>query len=103
MPMDFLTQAVATLPGVAVEQGIYREIADTTLSKPPVDVRVDQLGDVDPSVNVEDPNNPGFLLCGCPVGTENVNDWPMAVGWNLLTEESPNFLETAFGGVLASA
>jgi hypothetical protein len=99
----FLTQAVATLPSVDVDQGIYREIADTTFYKTSADVRVDQLGDVDPSVNVEDPNNPGFLLCGCPVGTENINDWPMAVGWNLLTEESPNFTETSTGAVLASA
>jgi hypothetical protein len=28
---------------------------------------------------VEDPNNPRFLLCGCPVGTENIADWLMQV------------------------
>ena len=98
-----LTKAVATLPSVDVNQGIYRPIDETTSYKTSADVRVDQFSDVDRSVLVEDPNNPGFLFCGCPVGTENINDWAMQVGWSLLTPDSPNATETATAAVVASS
>ena len=70
-----MTQALATLPAVAAAQGIFRPIDPTDHYATHADVRIDQFGDVDPTGAVEDPNNPGFLLCGCPVGTENILDW----------------------------
>ena len=98
-----LTKAVATLPSVDVNQGIYRPIEDTTFYKTSVDVRVDQFGDVDHSVIVPDPNNPGFLECGCPIGAENLVDWPIEAGFNLLTPDAPNFTETPAFGMIASS
>jgi hypothetical protein len=98
-----LTKAVATLPSVDVNQGIYRQIDPADSYKTSVDVRVDQLGDSDPKVIVPDPNNPGFLLCGCPIGTENAVDFPMQIGWNFLPPDPPNFTETADGGIIASS
>ena len=65
------TNALATLPAIADSQGIYRPIESSNFYRTQADVRVDQFSDVDPSGAVEDPNNPGFLLCGCPVGFEN--------------------------------
>ena len=73
------TKALATLPNVALSQGIYRPIEPSDFYMTRADVRVDQFSDIDPAVAVEDPNNPGFLLCGCPVGIENALDWPMGV------------------------
>ena len=62
-----------------LSQGIYRPIEPSDFSMTRADVRVDQFSDIDPAVAVEDPNNPGFLLCGCPVGFESALDWPMGV------------------------
>ena len=76
-----LTKALATLPDVPYSQGIYRPIEPSDFYMTRVDVRIDQFSDIDPSVIVEDPDNPGFLLCGCPVGSENIVDWPMQVGF----------------------
>jgi hypothetical protein len=78
------TKALATLPAVAESQGIYRPIEASDVYKTQADVRVDQISDIDRSVIVEDPNNPGFLLCGCPVGTENLVDWPVQIGFSNL-------------------
>jgi hypothetical protein len=76
-----LTKAVASLPAGAGIQGIYRpiDVADTYRTQ--ADVRIDRFGTYDPSGAVEDPNNHGFLLCGCPVGSEAFLDWPMSVGF----------------------
>jgi len=98
-----LTKAVATLPSVDVNQGIYRTIDETTFYKTSVDVRVDQFGDTDPKVIVPDPNNPGFLECGCPIGAENLIDIPISAGFDLLTPDSANFTETSAFGVIASS
>lgn len=98
-----LTKAVATLPSVDINQGIYRQIDATDFYKTSVDVRVDQFGDVDHSVIVPDPNNPGFLECGCPIGTENLIDWPIEAGFNLLTADAVNFTETPGFGIIASS
>ena len=96
------TKALATLPDVADSQGIYRPIESSHFYKTQADVRVDQFSDVDRSVLVEDPNNPGFLLCGCPVGAENVVDWPMQVGFVKLNGDAdPSTLAAA--GLVASA
>jgi hypothetical protein len=75
------TKALATLPGIADSQGIYRPIDPTTFYTTRADVRVDQFGDTDPSGALEDPNNPGFLICGCPVQSINLLDWPMQVSF----------------------
>jgi len=75
------TNAVATFPALAFSQGIYRSIESTNVYKTQADVRVDQFSDTDPSVIAEDPNNPGFLLCGCPLGAANLVDWPMQVAF----------------------
>jgi len=96
------TNALATLPAIADSQGIYRPIEPSDFYMTRADVRVDQFSDVDRSVLVEDPNNPGFLLCGCPVGTENLDDWPMQVGFvNLDGGIDPSLAPAA--GILASA
>jgi len=96
------TKALATFPAVAESQGIYRPIDAANFYKTQVDVRVDQFSDTDPSVLVEDPDNPGFLLCGCPVGTENLADWPMQVGFaNLDGSSDPSVAPAA--GLIASA
>jgi hypothetical protein len=98
------TKALATLPDISINQGIYRDIDSTSgLYRTSADVRVDQFGDVDKSVIVPDPNNPGFLLCGCPIGAENLVDWPMEIGFNSLLPDSPNFSETSAVGIVASA
>ena len=76
-----MTKALATLPAVAEAQGIFRPIDPTNHYATHADVRIDQFGDTDPTGAVQDPNNPGFLLCGCPVGTENILDVPIAVGF----------------------
>jgi hypothetical protein len=78
------TNAFAPFPAVAIGQGIYRPIELSSFYKTQADVRVDQFSQIDPSILVEDPNNPGFLLCGCPVGTENLADWPMQVTFSIL-------------------
>jgi hypothetical protein len=75
------TKALATFPAIAGSQGIYRSIETSNYYKTQTDVRVDQFSDIDRSVIVEDPNNPGFLLCGCPIGGENLVDWPMQIGF----------------------
>ena len=76
-----MTKALATLPAVAEAQGILRPIDSTNYYATHADVRIDRFGDTDPTGAVEDPNNPGFLLCGCIVGAENILDMPMAVGF----------------------
>jgi hypothetical protein len=97
-----LTKALATLPGIAVSQGIYRPIELSDFYMTRADVRVDQFSDIDPAVAVEDPNNPGFLLCGCPVGTENILDWAMQIGFeNLDGTIDPG--EAPDAGIVASA
>jgi hypothetical protein len=78
------TQALATFPAIADSQGVYRLIDSANFYKTQADVRIDRLSDIDRSVIVEDPNNPGFLLCGCPVGTENIADWAMQVTFAFL-------------------
>jgi hypothetical protein len=96
------TQALATLPAIAESQGIYRPIDPADFYKTQVDVRIDQFSDVDPSVLVEDPNNPGFLLCGCPVGAENFVDWPIQVGFSNLDGSTDPSIQPAVG-IIASA
>jgi hypothetical protein len=96
------TKALATLPAIAESQGIYRPIEISDFYKTQLDVRIDQISDVDRSVIMEDPNNPGFLLCGCPVGTENFVDWPIQVGFaNLDGSTDPSIAPAA--GLIASA
>jgi len=77
-------KALATLPGIADSQGIYRPIESSGFYKTQADVRIDQFGDTDPSGAAEDPNNPGFLVCGCPVQSVNLLDWPMQVSFAFL-------------------
>jgi hypothetical protein len=96
------TNALATLPAVADSQGIYRPIESSDVYKTQADVRVDQFSDIDPAAAVEDPNNPGFLLCGCPVGTENFLDWPMQVSFAFL-DGSTDPGHAAASGIIASA
>src|SRR4051794_36721312 len=96
------TQALATFPAVAESQGIYRPIDPADFYKTQADVRIDQISDVDRSVIVEDPNNPGFLLCGCPVGTENFVDWPMQVTFEFLGGKTDPSMAPAVG-IIASA
>jgi len=96
------TKALATLPGIAESQGIYRSIDLSNFYKTKVDVRVDQFSDVDPSVAVEDPNNPGFLICGCPVGSEDLLDWPASAGFALL-DGNADIAHVANAGLSASA
>jgi len=80
----YSTKAVANFPAIADSQGIYRPIAPASFYRSAADVRIDQLSDVDQSVIQPDPNNPGFLLCGCPIGAEKLVDWPTQVGWVIL-------------------
>src|SRR5262249_51155866 len=96
------TKALATLPAIADSQGIYRPIEPADFYKTQVDVRIDQFSDVDRSVLVEDPNNPGFLLCGCPVGTESIDDWPMQVSFALLDNKTDPSLLPSAGLVVSS-
>lgn len=91
------TKALATLPAVAESQGIYRPIDPGDFYKTQVDVRIDQLSDVDRSVIVEDPNNPGFLLCGCPVEAANIVDWPIQVGFSYLDGSTDPSIAPAVG------
>ena len=97
-----LTKALATFPNVALSQGIYRPIEPSDFYMTRADVRVDQFSDVDPAVAVEDPNNPGFLLCGCPVGFESALDWPMGVTFAFL-DGSIDPADAPAAGLLASA
>ena len=76
-----MTKALALLPAVAESQGIFRPAATSDFYKTSADVRIDQFSDVDPTGLVEDPNNPGFLLCGCAIATKNVADTAMQVGF----------------------
>jgi hypothetical protein len=95
------TEALATFPAIAESQGIYRPIDPTTFYKTQADVRIDQFGDVDPSGALEDPNNPGFLVCGCPVESMNFLDWPMQVAFlNITGDVDPT--HSAGVGVAAS-
>jgi len=96
------TKALATFPAVALSQGIYRDISPTNYYNSQADVRIDQFGQTDPTVNVPDPEKPGFLLCGCPIGTEEVADVPMAVGFLALDGKiDPG--DAPFVGLMASA
>jgi hypothetical protein len=96
------TKALATLPNVALSQGIYRPIEPSDFYMTRADVRVDQFSDIDPAVAVEDPNNPGFLLCGCPVGFESALDWPMGVTFDYI-DGSIDPADAPGAGLLASA
>jgi hypothetical protein len=96
------TKALATLPNVALSQGIYRPIEPSDFYMTRADVRVDQFSDIDPAVAVEDPNNPGFLLCGCPVGFESALDWPMGVTFAFI-DGSIDPADAPAAGLLASA
>jgi hypothetical protein len=96
------TKALATLPAIADSQGIYRPIAPSDFYKTQADVRVDQFSDIDRSVAVEDPNNPGFLLCGCPVGTQDLLDWTMQVGFEFLDGSGTDLSHAAAAGMIAS-
>ena len=96
------TKALATLPNVALSQGIYRPIEPSDFYMTRADVRVDQFSDIDPAVAVEDPNNPGFLLCGCPVGFESALDWPMGVTFAYI-DGSIDPADAPAAGLLASA
>jgi hypothetical protein len=96
------TKALATLPNVALSQGIYRPIEPSDFYMTRADVRVDQFSDIDPAVAVEDPNNPGFLLCGCPVGFESALDWPMGVTFAYI-DGSIDPADVPAAGLLASA
>ena len=96
------TKALATLPNVALSQGIYRPIEPSDFYMTRADVRVDQFSDIDPAVAVEDPNNPGFLLCGCPVGFESALDWPMGVTFAFL-DGSIDPADAPAAGLVASA
>jgi hypothetical protein len=97
------TKALATLPAIADSQGIYRPIGPSNFYMTRADVRIDQFSDVDPSGAVEDPNNPGFLLCGCPVGFENALDWPMQVAFVYLDGSTTDPVHVPTAGILASA
>jgi hypothetical protein len=97
------TKALATLPFLGLSQGIYRSIEPSSFYSTSADVRVDQFSDFDPSVLVEDPNNPGFLLCGCPVGSEDLVDWPMQVGFTQLQQGKTNLVEAPNVGIVASS
>ena len=98
-----MTQALATLPAVAVAQGIFRPIDPTDHYATHADVRIDQFSDVDPTGAVEDPNNPGFLLCGCPDGTENILDWAGEVGFLNVAANPTNPGEAPGFGITASS
>jgi hypothetical protein len=76
-----ITNALATFPAVADSQGIYRMIDPANQYATHADVRIDQFGETDPTGAVEDPENPGFFLCGCPVESANLLDWPMQVSF----------------------
>jgi hypothetical protein len=97
-----ITKALATLPAVADSQGIYRPIEASNFYATRADVRIDQFGEIDPAVAAEDPNNPGFLLCGCPVGTENLLDWPMQISFAYL-DGATDLGHSPAAGVLASS
>ena len=75
------TKALATLPAVADSQGIYRMIDPADHYATRADVRIDQFGETDPSGAAEDPDNPGFFTCGCPLESVNILDWPMQVSF----------------------
>ena len=98
-----MTKALATLPAVAAAQGIFRPIDSTNYYATHANVRIDQFGDTDPTGAVEDPNNPGFLLCGCPVGTENLLDWAAEVGFFNVGANPANPAESPGVGISASA
>ena len=98
-----MTKALATLPAVAPAQGIFRPIGSTNYYATHADVRIDRFGDTDPTGAVEDPNNPGFLLCGCPVGTENLLDWAAEVGFLNVGANPTNPAESPGMGIAASA
>jgi hypothetical protein len=100
---DHLTNALATLPNVALSQGIYRPIESSDFYMTRADVRVDQFGDIDPAVAVEDPNNPGFLICGCPVGSEKLLDWPMQIGFASLDGSGTDIADSPAAGIAASS
>jgi len=82
--LGYSTNAVAIFPAIADSQGIYRSIQPASFYRTEADVRIDQFSDIDQSLIKPDPSNPGFLLCGCPIGAENIVDWPMQVGFVIL-------------------
>lgn len=98
-----ITKALATFPAIAESQGIYRPIDSADFYATRADVRIDQFGDIDPASAEEDPNNPGFLICGCPVGTENLLDWPMQVGFVYLDGSTTDPAHAPAAGILASS
>jgi hypothetical protein len=98
-----MTKALATLPAVAPAQGIFRPIDSTNHYATHADVRIDQFGDIDPTGAVGDPKNPGFLLCGCPIGTENLLDLPIAVGFLDAGANPTDPAEAPIAAIAASA
>jgi hypothetical protein len=96
------TKALATLPSIAESQGIYRPIDPSNFYKTQVDVRIDQFSDIDPAAQQADPNHPGFLVCGCPVGTETILDAPINVLFAVNDGETDLIHQASFG-MIASA
>ena len=90
------TKAVQFLPEIGLDKGIYRVIEPEGHYSIRADVRIDQFSDYDPSDYVEDPNNPGYYPCGCPVGSEL--DIPVQVGFaKTMTDGSPLHLWPQMG------
>jgi hypothetical protein len=90
------------LPVVAESQGIYRPVGISDFYKTTADVRIDRFGDVDDTARVEDPNKPGFLICGCPVEFRNIIDTAAQVSF-LNLDGSADPLHSAFFGVIGSS
>jgi len=91
-----LTKAVQFLPQIGVDKGIYRAIEPDGHYSIRADVRIDQFSDYDPAEYVEDPNNPGYYPCGCPVGSEL--DIPVQIGFaKTTTDGSPLHLWPQMG------
>ena len=95
-PFGHQTKAVQFLPQIGVDKGIYRGIEPEGHYSTRADVRIDQFSDYDPSEYVEDPNNPGYYPCGCPVGSEL--DFPLQIGFvKTMTDGSPLHLWPGMG------
>jgi hypothetical protein len=90
------TKAVQFQPQIGIDKGIYRAIEPDGHYSIRADVRIDQFSDYDPSEYVEDPNNPGFYPCGCPVGSEL--EFPVQIGFaKTMTDGSPLHLWPQMG------
>jgi hypothetical protein len=90
------TKAVQLLPEIGVDKGIYRAIEPAGHYSIRADVRIDQFSDYDPSEYVEDPNNPGYYPCGCPLGSDL--ELPVQVGFSkTMNDGSPLHLWPQMG------